>query len=412
MLAVTDRDGPWHRAPYHREWLTTQARALFDMFGPVAINPRGGFFDLDERGAPIVDRAGSNLRYLHVTTRMVFCHAVGHLIGNPGSARLVEHGIDFLWSGHRDALQGGYLWGVGDEGPADATKQAYGHAFVLLASAAAKAVGHPEAERLMADVTEVLTTRFWEPAHGASAEEFSRDWQPLDTYRGQNSNMHLTEALTTAFEVTGDERLLRMAERIADLLIHRIAAATGWRVPEHFFEDWTVNRNYKGSEMFRPAGTTPGHWLEWSRLLALLWIAGGRRQAWMTEAAAALFRNAVKEGWDPEYGGFFYTLDWQGRPLVTDKIWWPACEGIAAAHVLHEVTKDPFYETWYRRIWDWSSAHLLDRANGGWHPQLDRGLKPQATLFTGKPDVYHALQACLIPLFPAEGGLLRVAGGR
>jgi hypothetical protein len=29
-------------------------------------------------------------------------------------------------------------------------------------------------------------------------------------------------------------------------------------------------------------------------------------------------------------------------------------------------------------------------------------------VFTGKPDLYHALQACLIPLFPATGSLTKV----
>ena len=48
---------------------------------------------------------------------------------------------------------------------------------------------------------------------------------------------------------------------------------------------------------------------------------------------------------------------------------------------------------------------------GGWRPQLDRALRPTSTLFTGKPDLYHALQACLIPLHRLDGGLLKVAGG-
>ena len=66
--------------------------------------------------------------------------------------------MEFLWNGHRDATNGGYVWGVGG----DDRKQAYGHAFVLLAASSAKLVGHPDADRLLADVTEVLKTRFWE----------------------------------------------------------------------------------------------------------------------------------------------------------------------------------------------------------------------------------------------------------
>ncbi len=400
--------GPsWRASPYHRAWLLAQARKILDGFAASALNPRGGFFELDDDGGPLKDDNGSNTRILHVTTRMIYCFALGHLMGHPGSARMVDHGMAYLAKGHHDAVNGGYWWGAGDGGAADATKQAYGHAFVLLAASSAKMVGHPDADRLLADATDLLVTRFWEPAHGAVAEEFTADWQPLGPYRGQNSNMHLTEALMAAFEATGEARYLAMAESIADLLIRRITRENGWRLPEHFDSDWRVDHAYVGSEMFRPAGTTPGHWLEWSRLLMQLWLLGNRRHAWMVEAAAALFRNAVGEGWDKEHGGFFYTLDFSGRPLNSDKIWWPVTEGIGAAAVIGSHADDPFYETWYRALWDFAAAQFVDR-DGLWLPQRDVALGRKSTLFVGKPDIYHSLQATLIPLFPAEGSLLAV----
>jgi hypothetical protein len=41
-------------------------------------------------------------------------------------------------------------------------------------------------------------------------------------------------------------------------------------------------------------------------------------------------------------------------------------------------------------------------------PQLDADNRIKTTLFTGRPDLYHNLQACLIPLFPAEASLLHL----
>lgn len=404
---LPDAPGPsWRASPYHRAWLLTQARRLLDLFEAGAVNPRGGFFDLDEQGGPLADATGSNTRVLHVTTRMIYCFTLGHLLGHPGSARMVDHGLAYLRQGHRDAAHGGFVWSAGDDGPLDATKQAYGHAFVLLAAASAKTIGHPDADALLAEITGLLLDRFWEPAHGAVAEEFTRDWQPLGPYRGQNSNMHLTEALMAGFEATADPRLLAMAESIADLLIRRITASNGWRLPEHFDADWQVDLDYRGSEMFRPAGTTPGHWLEWSRLLVQLWLLGGKRHAWMPEAAATLFRNAVGEGWDTGRGGFYYTLDFTGRPLNDDKIWWPVTEGIGAAAMLGSHVPDPLYETWYRRLWDFATVQFIDPRDGGWLPQRDVTLARKSSLFVGKPDLYHSLQATLIPLVPAEGSLL------
>ena len=163
-----------------------------------------------------------------------------------------------------------------DEKPTDPTKQAYGHAFVLLAASSAMCVGHPDAPRLLADVTQVIEERFWDKAAGATTEEYNPDWSPIGTYRGQNSNMHLAEALMAAFEATGERFYLDKAESIASLIIDRHARNEGWRVAEHFTEAWEVDRAYRGDPMFRPSGTTPGHALEWSRLLVQLWELGGR----------------------------------------------------------------------------------------------------------------------------------------
>ncbi len=159
--------------------------------------------------------------------------------------------------------------------------------------------------------------------------------------------------------------------------------------------------------MFRPAGTTPGHALEWSRLLVQLWHLTGQRHAWMQDSAQALFLHTCEIGWDRPSGGFYYTLDWSDRPSRSDRYWWPCAEGIGAAAVLRRSGGDARFEGWYRRIWDFTARHLIDPANGGWFPELDDSLAPVSRVFTGKPDLYHAVQACLIPLLPPDGSVIR-----
>ncbi|MGQ2950346.1 MAG: AGE family epimerase/isomerase [Agrobacterium sp.] len=397
----------WNTLPWHRQWLVKQAEGLFDFFQYRAVNSAGGFFDLDPKGAPL--QKNDPVRGIHASARMVHCFSIGHLLGRPGCGDIVDHGMTYLWNKHRDSEHGGYFWQVNDAGPVDATKQGYGHAFVLLAASSAKTVGHPLADRMLADITEVLETRFWEEKHGAIAEEFNRDWSPIDNYRGQNSNMHLTEALMAVYEATGDSNYLSKAERIADLVIRRRAGELDFRVPEHFDENWTLDKEYRGNEMFRPSGSTPGHWLEWARLLLQLWVLGERRHDWMPVAAKSLFVQSMALGWDREKGGFFYTLDWNDNPDKTAKLWWPMCEAAGAAHFLNEnLPADPFYEDSYRRIWSTISNNFIDHDNGGWHEELTENLVPAHTLFPGKGDIYHALQACLIPLFPATGSLTKV----
>jgi mannose/cellobiose epimerase-like protein (N-acyl-D-glucosamine 2-epimerase family) len=261
---------------------------------------------------------------------------------------------------------------------------------------------------MLAEVTENLHSKFWEEKHGAQAEEFAQDWSPISDYRGQNSNMHLTEALMAAFEATGETLYLRKAESIASLIIGKHAASLGYRVAEHFDAGWVLDKDYSGGDIFRPAGTTPGHWLEWSRLLMQLWQLGGRKLAWLPEASARLFRSSIDLGWDKDKGGFFYTLDWTNRPTLRQKLWWPASEGIGAAHYLAAHHSDSYFENWYRRIWGFCANHFIDHKHGGWHHELGEDLKPSSSLFSAKYDIYHALQACLIPLYPATGSLTRV----
>lgn len=401
---------PWATLPYHRKWLVDQANGLFDFFQFHGVNPAGGFLDLDDQGKPL---GGANpTRGIHASARMIHCFAIGHLLGRPGSGEIIDHGMRYLWDRHRDGKNGGYFWQVNDDGPVDPAKQGYGHAFVLLAAASAKAAGHPLADQMLADITEVLNTRFWEPRHGAIAEEFAADWSPIDggNYRGQNSNMHLTEALMAAFEVTGERDYLDKAQSIAERVIHQAAGSVGFRVAEHFDADWRIDREYyHPDEMFRPAGTTPGHWLEWARLILQLWSLGGKAHSWMPDAAKSLFVQSMSLGWDKQKGGFFYTLDWHDNPAKTNKLWWPMCEGAAAAHFLNEhLPSDPFYEDSYRLIWGAIANRFIDHRNGGWHEELTEDLLPAHTLFPGKGDLYHALQACLIPLFPATGSLTHV----
>ena len=52
-------------------------------------------------------------------------------------------------------------------------------------------------------------------------------------------------------------------------------------------------------------------------------------------------------------------------------------------------------------------SDFFDETHGGWHEQLTEDMQPSYSLFKGKGDIYHALQACLIPLYPATGSITR-----
>ena len=47
----------------------------------------------------------------------------------------------------------------------------------------------------------------------------------------------------------------------------------------------------------------------------------------------------------------------------------------------------------------------MDFENGSWHHELDPANRPAATTWPGTPDLYHAVQATLIPRLPLAPGL-------
>jgi sulfoquinovose isomerase len=96
--------------------------------------------------------------------------------------------------------------------------------------------------------------------------------------------------------------------------------------------------------------------------------------------------------------------------VVRDRLHWVVTEAIGAAATLHAETGGGEYEAWYRRLWDFTELHLIDRERGSWHAELDESLQPSRQTWSGKPDVYHSLQATVLPRLqvrPSLAGALR-----
>ena len=382
--------GTWLDDPVHRSFLIRDALRSLDFFDASA--GADGFVPLDAAGRPL-----PGVQELHVTTRLVHSYALGRMAGRPDRAGIIDRGMDLLWRGHRDDRHGGYVWSLRDGAVADGTKLAYGHVFVLLAASSARLAGHPDADRLLSDIAQVLDDRFWDAGMGLFHDEFTRDWQVFSTYRGMNANMHGVEALLAAHEATGEGEYLRRAGGILDFFIAGQAAHNGWRIPEHYNADWRPDPGYEGNPMFRPAGTTPGHSFEMARLLLQYWDLAGRPDTDAPAQARRLVETALSDAWLAQ-GGLAYTLDAQGRIARADRYWWPVTEAIGVLAALMKLDARPEDEDWYRRLWRFADAHLIDHAQGGWFPEPD-GLAGGGQ-FQGKPDIYHALQADLFPLVP------------
>src|SRR5699024_3375980 len=165
---------PWLERASHRTWLEGEGAELLQ-FGAESLREDGGFAWLDENGAPDLTRPSE----LWITCRMTHSFALGHLMGRPGLGRLAEHGVACLHGGWYSAVAGG--------APVDDSKQAYAHAFVVLAASSALAAGRPGAEELLDEALEVLDAKFFDPAAGMSVDTFDRTFSECEEYRGINA---------------------------------------------------------------------------------------------------------------------------------------------------------------------------------------------------------------------------------
>jgi sulfoquinovose isomerase len=372
--------------PAHHAELDAECERLL-RFAVASRDPDGGFGHLDaagrlDRGAPVE---------LWLTCRMTHVFALGRSLGFPGSGELVGHGLAALTGPLRDARHGGWFASVR---PEDRTKQAYGHAFVVLAASSAGD------RALLDEALSIVDRRFWRDADGLVVDACAPDWSTVDPYRGVNANMHTVEAFLAAADATGDAEWRRRALRITERVVHGFARDAGWMLPEHYTAGWAPlpdhNRDRPG-DPFRPYGVTPGHLLEWSRLaLGLRAALGPDAPGWLLPDAVALFDAAVAT-WD---GGFPYTVDFDGTPVVRQRMHWVVAEALGAAATLWTVTGEDRYDDWYARFWAYARDVLIDRAGGSWWHEVDPDGRPAGTVWPGKPDAYHAVQAVLIPRLP------------
>ncbi len=398
----------WLTNPTHHRWLADQARDLL-AFGRATGRPDGGAYWLDDAGQPDPTRP----LYTWITTRTVHVYGIGALLGIPGSVPVAERALAGLigqGAALLDEVDGGWFHAIEDGQPV-AVKSCYDHGFVILAGATASHAGLTDGPALYQRATEVFLERFWDDEVGRCVDTWDKAFTELEPYRGLNANMHAVEAMLSAASLTGDQAWLARAARVSRFVVEQ-GQANRWRLPEHFDADWNPVLDYnrdRPADQFKPYGSTVGHSFEWARLLIHLANApGGPDAEWreglsvddLVEAAERLFERAEGDGWAPDGApGFVYTVDWDGQPVVRDRLWWVLTEAIAAAAVLYRQTGDTNYQQRYRRWWDHAADHYIE-PNGSWVHQLDPDNQPDTTVWAGKSDLYHAFQAALIPVLP------------
>ena len=388
----------------NREFLRVNAERIL-YFGHRFASPGGGSYYLGDDGTPWKERP----RETWITSRMCHVYCLGSFLDHPGSEELADAALKGLKGELHDAVNGGWYSGLTADNDILPGKACYAHAFVILAASSAVLAGRPGAGELLEEALALYDKRFWNEEEGLSCDTWNTEFTELDSYRGLNANMHTVEAFLAAADVTGDEKYRARAGRIIDHVLGW-AEGNGWRIPEHYSSDWVPDlecNSDKKDDQFKPYGATPGHGIEWSRLItqwALSTYGGDRdKAAKYIEAAENLFNRAVSDAWYSDGApGIVYTTDWEGRPVVHDRMHWTLAEAINTSACLYHVTGREKYADRSAQFMQYLDEKVIDHKNGSWFHQLDSSNEVLDTVWPGKSDLYHALQAMLIPCYAAD----------
>ena len=385
----------------NRLFLAEIRQNLLD-FGRRFPSPGGGSYYLGDDGTPWPEKG----RETWITSRMTHVYSIGTMLGDIPSASLVDAALKGLCGELHDGKHGGWYAGLNADGSCMPTKQCYAHAFVILAASSALLAGRPGARELLDDALAVYNLRFWDEDEGLSLDTWDTGFTTLDSYRGLNANMHTVEAFLAVADAIGEETYRLRAGRIIDRVLDW-ARKNSWRIPEHFSSDWVpqpeLNRE-RPDDPFKPYGATPGHGIEWARLIIQWALSADREKAApYIESAEHLYTTAIDDAWNADGApGLVYTTDWTGKPVVHDRMHWTLAEAINTSAVLYRATGKQQYADDFAMFMAYLDGTVLDHKNGSWFHQLDQNNQLIGTVWPGKSDLYHAFQATLIPYLPTN----------
>ena len=306
--------------------------------------------------------------------RLIYTFSRAHeWSGDAAYAELARRGIAALREHWGTKHAGGWAWACDGEGRVqDATLNAYGHAFVILAFATAASVFREDAFRDDALQTWHFMQENLRDEHGGLIWHVSPDGQVLDDDRSQNPLMHSFEALLALAPLDESGTARDAAMGIWRFLQDRMPAPA--LLPEWFDPEW------------QPIATGDkavieiGHAYEWAYLLSdaqaifpdVDLLAPGRQ----------FLHYGLRHGYDANQGGVFSQADYAGQVIGERKGWWEQCEAIRAMQryvVRHEATEiaEPLEQSIV-----FARQNFVDDEFGGWYynppaaggvPSLDKG---------------------------------------
>ena len=313
----------------------------------------GGFVDRLHRDGT-ADRAAP--RRVFVQARQIYCYAKAAQMGwYPEGRAIALKGLEHLLAKAK-APDGkpGYVHRLTAEGAVlDARRDAYDHAFILLALSTVYGLDKDAQVRAEIDALLAFLDEHLRSPHGGFHEGL-----PVTLPRRQNPQMHLFEAMIAAFDATHDLSFQNRAGEFFALFLANLYDKQRCILTEYFEEDWSK---------IEPVSVEPGHQAEWAWLLKgferITGCPTGQRRTDLL-ATALRYRDAAT-------GCLIDEGDAEGNIRKSSRRLWPQTE-LAKAWIAGAESGEAGAADEARGALVRLERHYLSHpVRGGWYDQFD-----------------------------------------
>lgn len=294
-----------------------------------------------------------------------------------------EHGYAFLTERCLDRENGGIYWSLQADGrPEDTTKHTYNQAFAIYAlSACYEALRKEEALQTAFSLFELIEEKCTDEA--GYLEAFTVDFQPQSNEKlsengvmaakTMNTLLHVFEAYTQLYRVSGDQRVKERLEWILDTFAEKIYHP-GKHRQEVFFDE-----NYRSLLDLH----SYGHDIETAWLLDL--GVEVLQEPEYERKISPITRDLTAQIYRTAYNGQSLANECERGIVNTHRVWWVQAENVIG--LLNGYQKDSSRKEYLQaalRQWEFIREHVIDRRPGSeWFWEVDEAGEP----YPGRPIV-------------------------
>jgi mannobiose 2-epimerase len=374
----------------------------------------GGFLPFfDRNGRPTGETEKTFLSQIRMLFTMSSAHRAGY--GKGRCRELADFAARFILDHYWDDEEGGWYW-VGDRkgNPTNKTKVGYGHCFGIYAfSEYFLATGNAEGRKAAEATYRAVCEHMADTRNGGFIELMERDWEPAPPGRfggdrkSLDVHMHMMEALTTYYEMTGHPTHRRRLLETIDLILTRMlrpGTGAGYSQFDYAFRPLpaiifatTWGRDAKPEGAHPLDFTSYGHNVELGWLLLHAGDILGLDRDTYAPVLKKVCDHCIRFGLDQTYGGVYCEGPDEEPTTRTEKQFWQQGEAMIGMLDAYLSFGEERYWEAFRNIRNFVFTHMVNMEGGGeWYERLDRrGNVVDGALGHGWKVNYHTVRSMI-----------------